>query len=101
MLTTTAMIRSGKVYGNLMVDLTASNTKLRRRARRIVCTVTGVDEAQAERLLEQTGYRAKPAILMALANCSAAEAHRRLEAAGGFLRLALEQPSSSSLSGRA
>ena len=90
MLTTAAMIRSGKVYGNLMVDLTASNEKLRRRARRIVATVCGVGEDEAAPLLEQTGYRAKPAILMALTGCTAAEAGRRLAAAGGMLRTALE-----------
>ena len=91
MLTTASMIRSGKVYGNLMVDLTASNAKLRDRARRIVRTVTGVSDDEADRLLALTGYRAKPAILMALTGCSADEASRRLEAAGGFLRTALEQ----------
>jgi N-acetylmuramic acid 6-phosphate etherase len=91
MLTTASMIRSGKVYGNLMVDLTASNAKLRDRARRIVRTATGVDEAEADRLLSATGYRAKPAILMALAGCSAEAAARRLDAAGGFLRAALEE----------
>ena len=91
MLTTASMIRSGKVYGNLMVDLTASNAKLRRRARRIVCTVAGVAEGEADHLLQQTGYRAKPAILMALTGCSAAEADRSLQEANGFLRVALEQ----------
>jgi N-acetylmuramic acid 6-phosphate etherase len=91
MLSTASMIRSGKVYGNLMVDLTASNAKLRRRARRIVSTVAGVGEEQATRLLEETGYRAKPAILMALTGCSVAEAEQRLAAAGGLLRAALER----------
>ncbi len=90
MLTTASMIRSGKVYGNLMVDLTASNAKLRQRARRIVVTVAGVDEATATRLLEATGYRTKPAILMALTGCSAEDAERQLEAAVGMLRRALE-----------
>jgi N-acetylmuramic acid 6-phosphate etherase len=90
MLTTASMICSGKVYGNLMVDLTASNAKLRRRAQRIVREVTGVAEKEAVRLLEATEYRTKPAILMAVAGCSAAEADRRLEAAGGFLRRALD-----------
>jgi N-acetylmuramic acid 6-phosphate etherase len=92
MLTTAGMIRSGKVYGNLMVDLTASNAKLRRRARRIVATATGLAEAETEKYLAATGYRAKPAILMALAGCSAAEADRRLAAARGHLRDALEGP---------
>lgn len=90
MLTTASMIRSGKVYGNLMVDLAATNAKLRQRARRIVRTVSGVSDDEANRLLAQTGYHAKPAILMALTDCSADEAARRLAAAGGFLRAALE-----------
>ena len=89
MLTTASMIRSGKVYGNLMVDLTASNAKLRRRAQRIVAIATGLAEDETLAYLEATGYRAKPAILMALAGCSAAEADRRLAAARGFLRDAL------------
>jgi N-acetylmuramic acid 6-phosphate etherase len=90
MLTTASMIRSGKVYGNLMVDLTASNAKLRRRAQRIVATVTGLTEAETEPYLEATRYRAKPAILMALAGCTAEEADARLAAANGHLRQALE-----------
>jgi N-acetylmuramic acid 6-phosphate etherase len=89
MLTTASMIRAGKVFGNLMVDLTASNAKLRQRARRIVTTVSGISDAEAAAYLEQTGYRTKPAILMALAGCGAEEAERRLAAAGGMLRLAL------------
>jgi N-acetylmuramic acid 6-phosphate etherase len=88
MLTTTSMIRSGKVYGNLMVDLTASNQKLRRRAERIAATVTGLPEAETVPFLEATGYRAKPAILMALTGCTAEEADQRLRAANGFLRAA-------------
>ena len=89
MLTTASMVRSGKVYGNLMVDLNASNAKLRQRARRIVATVTGLSEAETEPYLEATRYRAKPAILMALAGCSAEEAGARLAAARGHLRQAL------------
>ncbi|HEU5317349.1 MAG TPA: N-acetylmuramic acid 6-phosphate etherase [Chloroflexota bacterium] len=92
MLTTTAMIRSGKVYGNLMVDLTASNQKLRRRAQRIVATITGLSESETVPYLEATAYRAKPAVLMALAGCTAEDATRRLDAAGGFLRAALGEP---------
>jgi N-acetylmuramic acid 6-phosphate etherase len=91
MLTTASMIRAGKVYGNLMVDLAASNSKLRRRARRIVATATGISEDAAGAYLERTGYRAKPAILMVLAGCDADEAIRRLDAAAGALRAALDQ----------
>lgn len=89
MLTTASMIRCGKVYGNLMVDLTASNVKLRGRAKRIVSTVSGIGEDQAAQLLEQTGYRVKPAILMAISGCDAAQAHQWLAATGGVLRMAL------------
>ena len=92
MLTTASMVRSGKVYGNLMVDLTASNDKLRRRAERIVASVTGLPERETVPYLEATRYRAKPAILMALIACGAEEAERRLHQAGGFLRAALGAP---------
>jgi N-acetylmuramic acid 6-phosphate etherase len=90
MLTTASMIRTGKVFGNLMVDLSATNQKLRRRARRIVAAVAGIDEPGAGRLLESTGYRVKPAILMANRGVSAAEAETLLAAAGGILRRAIE-----------
>jgi N-acetylmuramic acid 6-phosphate etherase len=90
LLSTAGMIRAGKVYGNLMVDLTATNAKLRRRAVRIVAQVAGIAPAAAVLLLERTGYRAKPAIVMARTGCDAAEAERRLAAAGGMLRIALE-----------
>ncbi len=86
MLSTGAMIRLGKAYENLMVDVKASNRKLRARARRIVRSVTGCSEEQARRILEETGYRVKPALVMALAAVSRAEAERRLEAADGRVR---------------
>jgi len=82
MLSTATMIRLGKAYQNLMVDLRASSNKLRARARRIVRTVTGCSEEEAEVLLEETGYRVKPALVMALAGVDREEAERRLEAAG-------------------
>jgi N-acetylmuramic acid 6-phosphate etherase len=86
MLSTAAMIRLGKAYQNLMVDVKASSSKLRARARRIVRTVTGCSEEEARRILEETGYRVKPALVMALAGVNRAEAERRLEAAGGSVR---------------
>jgi N-acetylmuramic acid 6-phosphate etherase len=64
----------------------ASSSKLRARARRIVRTVTGCSEEEARRILEETGYRVKPALVMALAAVNRAEAERRLEAAGGSVR---------------
>ena len=62
MLSTGAMIKLGKVYGNLMVDVKASNKKLEERARRIVMTVTGCDKATAQQALAKTGGRAREAI---------------------------------------
>jgi len=88
-LTTASMIRLGKTFGNLMVDLQPTNAKLRRRAEAIVVAATGVDPAEAQRLLAQTHYHAKPAIVMALAGVDAAEARRLLLASDGHVRRAL------------
>lgn len=68
MLSTVAMIKLGKTYGNLMVDLKATNEKLVSRAKSIVCMATDVDEKRAEEVLKLCGYSAKNAILMILAN---------------------------------
>lgn len=90
MLSTTAMIRLGKVYGNLMVDVRPTNAKLRRRAVRILQEAAGVDAATALRTLKTTGYEVKPALVMLLTGCDLDEAWRRLAAAGGFVRRAVE-----------
>ena len=90
MLSTASMIRLGKVYGNLMIDVKVTNQKLARRACRIVADVTGIDEAQAAVLLEQTGNQVKPAVVMALLGVSADEARARLDAAHGMLRDVIE-----------
>ena len=89
MLSTGAMVRLGKVYQNLMVDLKASNRKLRVRALRVVCTIVGCSEGQAEALLKATAYRVKPALVMGLLGVDQEEAEQRLEAAGGRVRKAL------------
>jgi N-acetylmuramic acid 6-phosphate etherase len=86
MLSTGAMVRRGKVYGNLMVDVRVTNEKLAARARRIVAEAGGVDEGTAARLLAQTGHAVKPAIVMARRGVDAAEAVRLLAEADGFLR---------------
>lgn len=91
MLTTAAMSRLGKVYGNRLVDLRAGSVKLRERAARLVSELGGVGPERARRLLDQAGGRAKPAILMARRGLSAAQARRRLAECGGFLRAALEE----------
>lgn len=88
-LSTTVMIRLGKTFGNLMVDVQPTNEKLRRRAVSIVATATGVDVTEAQRLLAMTDYEAKPAIVMALAGVDPAEARRRLAASAGRVRQAL------------
>jgi N-acetylmuramic acid 6-phosphate etherase len=89
MLSTAAMVRLGKVYSNLMVDLVPANRKLWARAVRIVAEAAGVDARAAARLLRAAGGRPKVAIVMALARCSRAEAQRRLARAGGHVRRAI------------
>ncbi len=89
MLTTGAMIRMGKTYGNLMVDLRASNEKLTLRARRIVSELTELDEQAAQALLDRCHGELKTAIVSHLSNISAQEARERIAAAGGHLRRAL------------
>lgn len=86
MLSTAAMVRLGKVYGNLMVDVKVTNQKLAERAQRIVSRVAGIDQAEAARLLEATQYEVKPAIVMAVRGVSADEAHALLGASNGMLR---------------
>lgn len=88
-ISTSAMVTLGKTYGSRMVDLRATNAKLRRRAARIVQEITGADDAAASRALAEAGGRVKPAIVMLLAGVDAAEAGRRLAAAGGRVREAL------------
>lgn len=89
MISTGAMVKNGKVYQNLMVDVKATNVKLVDRACRIVVEATGAARAEAEAALSQTEFEVKPAILMLLANISAEEALQRLAAHHGFLRAAL------------
>jgi N-acetylmuramic acid 6-phosphate etherase len=89
MLTTTAMIRLGKVYENMMVDLQLTNEKLVERARRIVMIATGVEYEDAESLLNAAHGHVKTAIVMAKKGISAEEARIRLQAADGFVRPAI------------
>jgi N-acetylmuramic acid 6-phosphate etherase len=89
-LSTAVMIRLGKTFGNLMVDVQPLNSKLRRRAVSIVATATGLAYDQARILLEAAGYEPKTAIVMALKGVDATEARRLLAASGGHVRAALE-----------
>jgi N-acetylmuramic acid 6-phosphate etherase len=89
MLSTIPMIRLGKTFGNLMVDVRATNEKLRERSRRIVELATGVDGPELDRALVRSGGDAKLAIVMLLAEVDVAEAERRLAKTGGRVREAL------------
>ena len=89
MLTTGTMIRLGKTYGNLMVDLRATNSKLTDRARRIVKMLTGVDDAEAQSLLDRAAGELKTAVVMHERSVSADEARRLLSESANQLRTAL------------
>ncbi|MCD7441297.1 N-acetylmuramic acid 6-phosphate etherase [Streptomyces lincolnensis] len=89
MLSTITMIRLGKTYGNLMVDVRASNDKLRARSRRIVALATGAEDDEIERALAATDGEVKNAILSILAEVDGPTAARLLEEADGHLRAAL------------
>lgn len=89
MLTTCTMVKLGKVYGNLMVDLNPSNQKLMERARRIICQVAGVGENRADEALAEAQGSTKLAIMMLKSGLSCGEAARLLESSGGVLRRAL------------
>jgi N-acetylmuramic acid 6-phosphate etherase len=86
MITTAAMIRLGKTYGNRMVDLRVGSAKLEDRGRRIVRELLGVEAGEAATLLAAAGGRVKTALVMGRLGVDREEAERRLAAAGGFLR---------------
>ena len=90
MLSTIAMIRLGKTFGNLMVDVYATNEKLHARVRRVVREATGADPAQVEEALTASGGDAKVAIVSLLGRVDVATARSRLAAADGVIRAALE-----------
>ena len=92
-LTTGAMIRLGKVYGNLMVDLKATNEKLRDRSLRIVMEMTDLSRSSARRLLTRAEGKVKAAIVMHFRRTDLAGALRILDDCDQFLRKAIEEPS--------
>ena len=89
MISTITMIRLGKTFGNLMVDVRASNEKLRARSRRIVALATGAPDEEIEAALTATGGEVKNAILTILGGVDGATAATLLREAGGQLRAAL------------
>jgi N-acetylmuramic acid 6-phosphate etherase len=88
-ISTAVMVRLGKVHGNRMVDLVASNEKLRGRALRLVCELAGVTEARADELLDAAGGRVKVAIVMERRHLDAVQALAQLATHGGSLRESL------------
>jgi N-acetylmuramic acid 6-phosphate etherase len=89
-ITTVSMVRLGKCYENLMVDLRATNIKLWDRGVRIVGTLTGLDRERALDLLKRADGHVKVAIVMHRRQVDASEARRMLESAEGHLRRAIE-----------
>ena len=90
MFSTISMVRLGKTYRTLMVDVKATNAKLLRRAVRIVMLATGVDEDTARAALDEAGWHAKLAIAVIATGMSAPDARAALDAAGGVLRKVIE-----------
>ena len=88
-LSTGVMVRLGKVFGNRMVDVSVSNSKLEDRARRILRDLAGVDSARAAELLQASGGSVKQALLMAATGCEAPAALAQLQGCDGSLRQAL------------
>jgi N-acetylmuramic acid 6-phosphate etherase len=91
-ITTGAMVRLGKTYGNLMVDVRAWNDKLRDRSERIVMEVTGIGRDEARAFLTKADGSVKTALVMHGLGIDADEANRRLDAAGGVIRRVLPPP---------
>ena len=91
LLTTAAMVRLGKTYGNLMVDVRATNTKLRDRAIRIVTEAAETTPERAKEALSACGWEAKLAIIMLRLNIGPDVARDRILQADGFLRRALNE----------
>jgi N-acetylmuramic acid 6-phosphate etherase len=91
MLTTAAMIRIGKTYGNLMVDVQMGSEKLKDRARRIIMIVTKLDYDEADRLLRRAHWNVKAAIVMQKSGLTHAKAIARLKRAHDFVRDAIDE----------
>ncbi len=88
-LTTTAMIKLGKVYENMMIDLQQNSEKLIERSKKIIMMATNVDYKRASELLDQTGGHVKSAILIALTGLSLNDAHELLDKNEGFIKKAI------------
>ena len=94
MMSTSVMIKLGKVYENLMIDVHASNVKLKERAKSIVMEITDVTYSEAETVLEQTNYKVKIAIVMILAKAPYEKSLQALKEQKGYVREAIHSLSS-------
>ncbi|MCX6153209.1 MAG: N-acetylmuramic acid 6-phosphate etherase [Candidatus Kapabacteria bacterium] len=90
MITTTSMVRLGKIYGNVMVDLQLTNNKLRERAKRILMTLGNIEYDAAEEYLAQSNGSVKTALVMILANVDKNEAERLVQNSNGFVKKAID-----------
>jgi N-acetylmuramic acid 6-phosphate etherase len=91
MISTISMVRLGKTFGNLMVDLQISNEKLQDRAVRIIEKATGVSKKESTEALQASGHEVKVAILMLLLNLDPTAARTRLHASSNRIREALTE----------
>ncbi len=89
MITTASMIKMGKTFGNLMVDVQPKSSKLRDRSIRIVSEISGVDKQEAETLLQKATWNVKTAIVMKLKDLSVKDSEKLLNTKNGFLKKAL------------
>lgn len=90
MLTTAAMVKMGKTYGNIMVDLMPTNNKLRERSKRILMLLADVELDEAEKILLQTNWQVKEALVMLLADVDLGIAKKELDISNGFVKLAVK-----------
>jgi N-acetylmuramic acid 6-phosphate etherase len=91
MMTTTAMIRLGKVYENMMIDLQMTNQKLHERAKRIIMTITGVSYEIATEYLIKSDFHVKSALVMIKTGATLKESQLRLKKSKGFVRIAIDR----------
>ncbi|MBQ6269338.1 MAG: N-acetylmuramic acid 6-phosphate etherase, partial [Bacteroidetes bacterium] len=90
MLTTTAMIKMGKTYGNIMIDLIPTNNKLKQRSKKILIELAGVTLEEAESILIQTNWNLKHALIMLIANVDLERADAELNKANGVVKKAIK-----------
>jgi len=99
MISTTAMIRMGRIYGNRMVDLKGASEKLKERSKKVLMETCNLSYAEAQRLLKRAGGSAKTAIVMSKGSFSMSTAERLLKEADGFIHLALKHARKAAIAG--